>query len=480
MVDSGGTGGFSTNDQLVFEREINSQTDELKINNEDDLRSVFELDRCVKWIKDNHLSSVSLQFPDSLLQFAPQVASNIQNHLGADKRVSILGDTSYGECCVDEVAAEHVGADSIIHFGHTCLTPTQRLPVLQVFTVLKVEPSDLVDKIQSELRPPEDQRVLVFYDVQYHRRLQEMMDPPTCVSLCPPPVDGGPTEDGGLKCGRVVFPGPDPWAIVYVGNNDRYETMLRLSFPDCSKIYNYVPCKRMLLSSGPSISRQLMKRYALVEKAKDADRIGILVGTLGAANYADMIDRVRATITKSGRRAYTFLVGKPNVAKLANFPEIDVFVLVACPENCVSGSIFDSVDFFKPVISPYELDIALNKNREWGEWGNSHGYQTDFRCLLPGSVFHKDFVPDTEADVSLVTGKIRAARGDCDSEQNGHEDKFALVAQETQISELHRNGGGEFLSQKSWQGLEQKLGQTPVTKAVQGRTGIPMEYKQLE
>ena len=65
-------------------------------------------------------------------------------------------------------------------------------------------------------------------------------------------------------------------------------------------------------------------------------------------------------------------------------------------------------------------------------------------------------------------------------EQNGHEEKFALVAQETQISELHRNGGGEFLSQKSWQGLEQKLGQTPVTKAVQGRTGIPMEYRQLE
>ena len=25
-------------------------------------------------------------------------------------------------CCVDEVAAEHIGADGIIHFGHACLT----------------------------------------------------------------------------------------------------------------------------------------------------------------------------------------------------------------------------------------------------------------------------------------------------------------------------------------------------------------------
>ena len=31
-------------------------------------------------------------------------------------RVAILGDTSYGECCVDEVAAAHLGADSVIHF----------------------------------------------------------------------------------------------------------------------------------------------------------------------------------------------------------------------------------------------------------------------------------------------------------------------------------------------------------------------------
>jgi diphthamide biosynthesis protein 2 len=39
--------------------------------------------------------------------------------------VSILGDTSYGECCVDEVAAEHIEADAVIHFGNACLTPTR-------------------------------------------------------------------------------------------------------------------------------------------------------------------------------------------------------------------------------------------------------------------------------------------------------------------------------------------------------------------
>ena len=35
----------------------------------------------------------------------------------------------------------------------------------------------------------------------------------------------------------------------------------------------------------------------------------------------------------------------------------------------------------------------------------------------------------------------------------------------------------EYLHQRSWQGLEQQLGETPVTKAVQGQKGIAMAYE---
>ena len=51
---------------------------------------------------------------------------------------------------------------------------------------------------------------------------------------------------------------------------------------------------------------------------------------------------------------YTVAVGKLNVPKLANFLEIDIYVLVACPEN----SLVDSHDFFKPVITPFEMELA--------------------------------------------------------------------------------------------------------------------------
>ena len=71
----------------------------------------------------------------------------------------------------------------------------------------------------------------------------------------------------------------------------------------------------------------------------------------------DIINHLRQIIKNAGKKSYTFLIGKINVPKLANFMEIDMFVIVACPEN----SLIDSKDFFKPIVTPFELEIALVK-----------------------------------------------------------------------------------------------------------------------
>lgn len=48
------------------------------------------------------------------------------------------------------------------------------------------------------------------------------------------------------------------------------------------------------------------------------------MGTLGAAGYADAVQRLRRAAAAAGKKTYTLLVGKPSPAKLANFPEIEV------------------------------------------------------------------------------------------------------------------------------------------------------------
>lgn len=76
---------------------------------------------------------------------------------------------------------------------------------------------------------------------------------------------------------------------------------------------------------------------------------------------------------RAGKKTYTFLMGKPNPAKLANFPEVDVFVLVADPE----GLILDSREYYAPLITSYEAHVAFSPGAEW-----TGTYRLDFDCLL--------------------------------------------------------------------------------------------------
>lgn len=69
-------------------------------------------------------------------------------------------------CCVDEVAAEHVGADCIVHYGRACLSPSKRLPLMYVFERRPVD----VEKCAStfrELYPDTQSHIIILYDVNY-------------------------------------------------------------------------------------------------------------------------------------------------------------------------------------------------------------------------------------------------------------------------------------------------------------------------
>lgn len=226
-----------------------------------------------------------------------------------------------------------------------------------------------------------------------------------------------------------------------------------------------------------------MRQLHLIEKVKDARAIGILVGTLGIKNYLDAIDRIKY-LTKArgklthffkifffmliknyiiaGKKSYILAVGKPNVAKLANFPEIDIFVSVACSENSL---LKDFKEFYKPIVSLFEVEVALG-NRPW-----SSEYIADFRQILNGGDYYKEAEMVFETEVSLVSGKIRNVDNRVGTESGSME----LV--EKDPGTIVEFSGSEFLLNRSWRGLEQNLGQTEVKKAEKGRAGIPLKYQ---
>jgi len=480
----------------------------------DAFQSYFEIDRIVHWIQTNGFHRVALQLPDHLLKFAVKVVREVEDRTKDDQlKLFVLGDTSYGSCCVDEVAAAHGLASAVVHFGPSCLSPPSALPVLFVFGKEDVDVDDLINKSGTTFPPTSD--LLFLFDPLFSHveelvndRLRPRLENAVVGRTILPPRVGpdsglGNSEtsnpnnnnekDAGLLNGvecvdrsddvssesrqmseicrrRVEFPVGkklQDYKIVYIGMEGPALNNLILHFQN--EFYTYDPTTKLLRRESLNVNKTFLKRYFLIEKAKDANIIGILAGTLGVANYLDIIRRLKELIKSAGKKSYTFVVGKINVPKLANFQEIDAFVLVACPEN----SLIDSREFFQPVLTPFELEVALNPNRDW-----EPKLVTDFRKLLPGEsdcVDFEGFASDERNDVSLITGKLRQiGQGSSNQPKN---DEQSLVKRDEGMVVAHSHTGAGYLQNRSWKGLEQNLGQTEVRKATEGERGIAMGYE---
>jgi len=206
----------------------------------------------------------------------------------------------------------------------------------------------------------------------------------------------------------------------------------------------------------------LKRRRFLIEKLKDAKVVGIVVATLGIKEYLTAINTVKRTLKQKSKKFYLLSVGKINPAKLANFPEIDAFVVIACPEN----EVFDSRDFFKPILTPYEVELAFNSAREF-----CPQYFMDFRQILPGGPHYVDFKSSMDSEVSLITSNIRNCEDDtlCTDQMN------ALTIRSSGTVAIGK-AGAQYLQERSWKGVEQRLGEDPVQPAETGRIGLAWEY----
>lgn len=462
----------------------------------DELERFYQIKKTCDFISEHTFEKVALQFPDELLVDSVAVAEEIERNTNA--KSYILGDTSYGSCCVDEVAAEHVGADCIVHYGSACLSPSRRLPLLYIFEQRAVD----VEKCASsfrELYPDRHSHIIILCDVNYAHAINGLL---ALLSPEYPNLVASEIVVEGEQCyshGRIKrqdddarLSEQDDGQVIYQFGR-QFTLKSGLSVTDCSMFYvgqegatlrnfmmtwnrcsfcSFDPVTAKGQVESISINRALMKRYYAIERAKDANVVGILVGTLGVADYLSIIEQLKETIKRAGKKSYMFAMGKLNVPKLANFLEIDIFVLIACPES----SLLDSSEFFKPVVTPFEMEVACNRKREWSE-----EYVTDFRHLLPGGQSHIPLADqqdkEDETDVSLITGAVRS-HNLLSSEPTEPAYGSSVVLRNQTLTVANTNSAASFLAGRSWIGLEQKLGETPVVKAVEGRRGIAIAYEE--
>ncbi|KAF2874454.1 putative diphthamide synthesis protein-domain-containing protein [Massariosphaeria phaeospora] len=466
---------LSTPDTHIFEDPTPAvETSSLPRLSDEQLALTYEIERTVREIREGRWRRIALQFPDHMLVDAPRVyeglnqglqtARKAQNERSqeaesgtaesgtaeelaatleetsighedeAEERLFILADTSYGACCVDEVAAEHVDADVVVHYGRSCLSPPSRLPVVYVFTTQPLELDPVVDSF-TQTYTDKAQKVILMADIPYshhvprlHMRLQQAgytnLHPTEIVhspsSLLPNrtiPPDAANAKDA-LRDHHLFHISSPPKSLLLTLSSRVASIHIHPTTPSSLSTS---------ISTSISTAQTLRRRYALLTSLSTTPIFGILINTLSVKNYMHILAHVQSQIAAAGKKSYTFVVGKVNAAKVANFGEVGGWVVIGCWES----SLIESSDFWRPIVTPFELDLALQSDSErvWtGEWtgdfmavlGKAVETETETQTQTNGA---SEILPEKADDAE---NDDTAGDGDYDSESESLPPEFDL------------------------------------------------------
>lgn len=515
---------LSTPDDQLFEYE-QPDTTSVAARSDAEFREIYEVERTAREIRDAGKKRIALQFPDHMLGDAPRLVGLLQAELNRPRedqskdgteqkeRIWILADTSYSACCVDEIAAEHVHADVVVHYGRSCLSPTSRLPVIYVFTKNQLDLDAAIQSFAAEF-PDNAAKVVLMADVTYQdhvpelaRRIREsgykellstriQHNPLGCIpnrallDAEEQEVPASEAEGVDLKNYSVFHISTPPTALLLalssrVGSLHIFPT----SDSDSTSYYSPTRTARALLG----------RRYAKLLNLTTAGVIGILVNTLSVANYLSSIDSIRKQIAAADKKSYTVVVGKLNPAKLANFSEIEGWVVVGCWE---SSLVEEDAGFYRPVLTPFELEAALmpDEERVWGLdwWGGIESVkpveEKKPREAATGDSGVEVDEDDSDAPVfDLRTGKLvstsrpmrkvaRAAQDDDDGapcQSSIKQSEQLTLRPKAELATINGvvSPGAEYLrSQRTWQGLGSDFDSETAATIEEGRSGVARGY----
>ena len=82
--------------------------------------------------------------------FACAIADVLEKFAGCESL--IMGDVTYGACCVDDLTAKALGAQLMVYYGHSCLVlvdvMTTGLKMLYVFVDIQIDLNHFVETVR--------------------------------------------------------------------------------------------------------------------------------------------------------------------------------------------------------------------------------------------------------------------------------------------------------------------------------------------
>jgi 2-(3-amino-3-carboxypropyl)histidine synthase len=340
----------------------------------------FEIHKSLWRIQKEKAKYVALQFPEGLLMYS-LVISDIFRKFG-DVEIIILADVTYGACCVDDFTAKKLGADMMIHYGHSCLVPVNitTIAVMYVFVEIYFDPSHLIECLRELTKvtlqqhhqqdilinqcPTPIRKLALLGTVQFIsilRLVEEKLKYETLLDhvIIPQvkPLSAGET----LGCTSPIITGVDCFVFVADGRFHLEAAMIRN--PNLMA-YRYDPYAKVLTVERYDTQTMKSIRYKSIEQAREATSFGLILGTLGRQGSLKKFNRISSILKLQNKKLVQFLMAELNPIKMNAIPKskIQVWVQVACPRLSIDWGL----GFDRPILTPYELEVTFGES-EWTE-----------------------------------------------------------------------------------------------------------------
>ncbi|XP_023575810.1 2-(3-amino-3-carboxypropyl)histidine synthase subunit 1 isoform X2 [Octodon degus] len=291
--------------------------------------------------------------PEGLLLFACTIVDILERFTEAE--VMVMGDVTYGACCVDDFTARALGVDFLVHYGHSCLVPmdisVQDFRVLYVFVDIRIDTAHLLDSIR--LTFPPDSALALVSTIQFVSTLQAAaqqlkaeyrVSVPQCKPLSPGEILGCTSP----RLSKEVN------AIVYLGDGRFHLESVMIANPSVPA-YRYDPYSKVLSREHYDHQRMQAARQEAIATARSAKSWGLILGTLGRQGSPKILEHLESRLRALGLPFVRLLLSEIFPSKLNLLPAVDVWVQVACPRLSIDWG----MAFSKPLLTPYEAAVAL-------------------------------------------------------------------------------------------------------------------------
>ncbi|ODQ79222.1 hypothetical protein BABINDRAFT_8805 [Babjeviella inositovora NRRL Y-12698] len=326
----------------------------------------FEIHKTIWNIRKQEAKRVALQMPEGLLIYSLIISDIIEQFCNCE--TIVMGDVSYGACCIDDYTARALDCDFIVHYAHSCLVPIDvtLIKVLYVFVTINIDEQHLIATIRRNFAA--GSKLAVFGTIQFNptihsikHKLEADEDGKGVIYVIPPQVM--PLSKGEvLGCTSARLEKDQYDSMVYVGDGRFHLESAMIHNPDIPA-YRYDPYSRKFTRERYDQKQLVEIREDAVSVAARAQKIGLILGALGRQGSSATLDNLEQKLKAKGVVPVRIILSEIFPHKLAMFDDIDAFVQVACPRLSIDWG----YAFNKPLLTPYEAMVMLDNDKKWDE-----------------------------------------------------------------------------------------------------------------